>query len=85
MAEKSVFKILLMTVIAANGGADLTDPTDDFVVNICRHFAVIFHIDSSSSNVSAAALGGSSLSTVTFPTKAPSPMIPPICACHVSP
>ncbi|KHN41897.1 Transformation/transcription domain-associated protein [Glycine soja] len=62
MAEKSVFKILLMTVIAANGGADLTDPTDDFVVNICRHFAVIFHIDSSSSNVSAAALGGSSLS-----------------------
>ncbi|KAG2376186.1 uncharacterized protein HKW66_Vig0156600 [Vigna angularis] len=62
MAEKSVFKILLMTVIAANGETDLTDPTDDFVVNICRHFAVIFHIDSTSSNVSVAALGGSSLS-----------------------
>ncbi|XP_061345669.1 uncharacterized protein LOC133291419 isoform X4 [Gastrolobium bilobum] len=62
MAEKSVFKILLMTVIAANGEPDLTDTSDDFVVNICRHFAVIFHIDSSSSNVSAAALGGSSLS-----------------------
>nr|KYP66863.1 Transformation/transcription domain-associated protein [Cajanus cajan] len=62
MAEKSVFKILLMTVVAANGEPDLTDPTDDFVVNICRHFAVIFHIDSSSSNVSATALGGSSLS-----------------------
>ncbi|KAI4327728.1 hypothetical protein L6164_020154 [Bauhinia variegata] len=62
MAEKSVFKILLMTVIAANGEPDLADPTDDFVVNICRHFAVIFHIDSTSSNASTAALGGSSLS-----------------------
>ncbi|RYQ79865.1 hypothetical protein Ahy_Scaffold1g106653 isoform A [Arachis hypogaea] len=62
MAEKSVFKILLMTVMAANGEPDLTDPADDFVVNICRHFAVIFHIDSSSGNLSAAALGGSLLS-----------------------
>ncbi|OIV92684.1 hypothetical protein TanjilG_18035 [Lupinus angustifolius] len=62
MAEKSVFKILLMTVIAANGEPDLTDTADDFVINICRHFAVIFHIDSSSSNVSATSLGGSSIS-----------------------
>ncbi|GAU32910.1 hypothetical protein TSUD_152710 [Trifolium subterraneum] len=57
MAEKSVLKILLMTVIVANGEPDLTDPTDDFVVNICRHFAMIFHIDSSSSNTSTAVLG----------------------------
>ncbi|KAE9606640.1 putative transcription-associated protein [Lupinus albus] len=63
MAEKSVFKILLMTVIAANGEPDLTDTTDDFVVNICRHFAVIFHIDSSSSNVTATSLGGSLISS----------------------
>ncbi|CAL0314477.1 unnamed protein product [Lupinus luteus] len=62
MAEKSVFKILLMTVIAANGEPDLTDTADDFVINLCRHFAVIFHIDSSSSNVSATSLGGSSIS-----------------------
>ncbi|KAF7809661.1 transformation/transcription domain-associated protein-like [Senna tora] len=62
MAEKSVFKILLMTVIAANGEPDLMDPTDDFVVNLCRHFAVIFHIDASSSNVPNAALAASSLS-----------------------
>ncbi|CAL0331914.1 unnamed protein product [Lupinus luteus] len=62
MAEKSVFKILLMTVIAANGEPDLTDTTDDFVINICRHFAVIFHIDSSSSSVPATSLGGSLIS-----------------------
>ncbi|KAF1875106.1 hypothetical protein Lal_00007722 [Lupinus albus] len=62
MAEKSVFKILLMTVIAANGEPDLTDTADDFVANICRHFAVIFHIDSASSNVSATSLGSSSIS-----------------------
>lgn len=62
MAEKSVFKILLMTIIAANGEPDLTDSADDFVVNICRHFAMIFHMDSSFSSVSVAAIGGSSLS-----------------------
>lgn len=62
MAEKSVFKILLTTVIAANGEPDLVEPTDDFVVNLCRHFAVIFHVDSSSSNISTAALGASPLS-----------------------
>ncbi|KAL5097466.1 hypothetical protein RYX36_001793 [Vicia faba] len=59
MAEKSVFEILLMTIIVANGEPDLTDSADDFVVNICRHFAMIFHVDSSFSNVSAAAMGSS--------------------------
>ncbi|KAI4314757.1 hypothetical protein L6164_027634 [Bauhinia variegata] len=62
MAEKSVFKILLVTVIAADGEPDLRDPTDNFVINICHHFAVIFHIDSLSRNASPAALGGPSLS-----------------------
>lgn len=65
MAEKSVFKILLMTIIAASAEPDLLDPKDDFVVNVCRHFAMIFHIDSSSGSSSAAttALGGPSVSS----------------------
>lgn len=65
LAEKSIFKILLMTVIAASVDPDFHDPKDDFVVNVCRHFAMIFHIDSSSSStsVSTAALGGPMLSS----------------------
>ncbi|KAJ8771163.1 hypothetical protein K2173_023488 [Erythroxylum novogranatense] len=60
MAEKSVFKILLMTIIAASAELDLHDLKDDFVVNVCRHFAMIFHIDCTSTNPSipAAAPGG---------------------------
>ncbi|TYI41023.1 hypothetical protein ES332_A02G205400v1 [Gossypium tomentosum] len=54
LAEKSVFKILLMTIIAASAEPDLSDPKDDFVANICRHFAMIFHIDQSSLNTSTA-------------------------------
>ncbi|XWS45545.1 hypothetical protein CRYUN_Cryun15aG0145700 [Craigia yunnanensis] len=65
LAEKSVFKILLMTIIAASAEADLSDPKDDFVVNICRHFAMTFHIDQSSINASTASssLGGPMLSS----------------------
>uniref|UniRef100_A0A7N0UBU8 Non-specific serine/threonine protein kinase n=1 Tax=Kalanchoe fedtschenkoi TaxID=63787 RepID=A0A7N0UBU8_KALFE len=61
MAEKSVFKTLLVTVIAAMADPELTDPNDDFVVNVCRHFAMIFHTDPALANVSATAtvLGGS--------------------------
>ncbi|CAI9110926.1 OLC1v1011036C1 [Oldenlandia corymbosa var. corymbosa] len=60
MAEKSVFKILLMTIIAANAEPDLVDPKDEFVVNVCRHFAMIFHVDHSHTNisVSASSFGG---------------------------
>ncbi|GAV88596.1 PI3_PI4_kinase domain-containing protein/FAT domain-containing protein [Cephalotus follicularis] len=63
MAEKSVFKILMMTIIAASAEPDLGDPKDDFVVNVCRHFAMIFHIDYASTNASipTAGLGGSVL------------------------
>ncbi|KAF5735955.1 Phosphatidylinositol 3- and 4-kinase family protein with FAT domain isoform 1 [Tripterygium wilfordii] len=65
MAEKSVFKILLMTVIAANAEPDLVDSNEDFVMNVCRHFAIIFHIDSTSTNASStsATLGGPILSS----------------------
>ncbi|KAE8010614.1 hypothetical protein FH972_006971 [Carpinus fangiana] len=64
LAEKSVFKILLMTIIAADAEPDLHDPKDDFVSNVCRHFAMIFHIDSSSNaSIATAALGGSVLSS----------------------
>lgn len=52
MAEKSVFKILLMTIIAASAEPDVHDPKDDFVVHICRHFAMLFHIDYSSTSTS---------------------------------
>lgn len=65
MAEKSVFKVLLMTVIAASAEPDLLEPKDDFIVNICRHFAMIFHIENLSSNTSNAtpAVGGPILSS----------------------
>jgi transformation/transcription domain-associated protein len=48
MAERSVFKVLLMTVIAASVETELVEPKDDFVMNICRHFAMIFHVESAS-------------------------------------
>ncbi|KAG5224365.1 FAT domain-containing family protein [Salix suchowensis] len=64
MAEKSVFKILLMTIIASSAEPDLHDPKDNFVVNVCRHFAMIFHIDYNSNNPSIPiALGGPMLSS----------------------
>ncbi|KAK6237341.1 hypothetical protein QUC31_002810 [Theobroma cacao] len=65
LAEKSVFKILLMTIIAASAEPDLSDPKDDFVVNICRHFAMTFHIGQASTNASTASssLGGPMLSS----------------------
>ncbi|XP_044463478.1 transformation/transcription domain-associated protein-like isoform X2 [Mangifera indica] len=65
MAEKSVFKILLMTVIAASAEPDLNDSKDNFVVNICHHFAIIFHIDYTSTNASVptAGRGGPMLSS----------------------
>ena len=60
VAEKSVFKVLLTTIVAASAEPDLIDPKDDFVINVCRHFAMIFHVDSSSSSASAgsSSLGG---------------------------
>ncbi|KAJ0907922.1 putative non-specific serine/threonine protein kinase [Helianthus annuus] len=67
MAEKSLFKILLMTIFAASADPDLVDPKDEYVANICRHFAIIFHLESSSTNtpVSAIPLGGPLLSSST--------------------
>ncbi|KAJ4713985.1 transformation/transcription domain-associated protein-like [Melia azedarach] len=65
MAEKSVFKSLLMTVIAASAEPDLSGPEDDFIANICRHFAILFHIDHTSTNgsIPTSGLGGSVLSS----------------------
>lgn len=67
MAEKSVFKILLMTIIAASAEPDLHDPKDEYVVNVCRHFAIVFHIENASTNTSnsSAPLGGPLLSSST--------------------
>uniref|UniRef100_A0A7I4F837 Non-specific serine/threonine protein kinase n=1 Tax=Physcomitrium patens TaxID=3218 RepID=A0A7I4F837_PHYPA len=50
MAERSVFKVLLMTVIAASMELELQDGKDDFAANICRHFAMIFHVESAANN-----------------------------------
>ncbi|KAL8143397.1 hypothetical protein V2J09_016429 [Rumex salicifolius] len=47
LAERSVFKSLLMTIIASSAEPDLHDASDDFVVNVCHHFAMIFHMDNS--------------------------------------
>ncbi|CAO2831293.1 unnamed protein product [Amaranthus hypochondriacus] len=58
LAEKFVFKSLLMTVISSSAEPDLLDPKDDFVVNVCRHFALMFHVDDSSSNASMTSTSG---------------------------
>ncbi|GMH24561.1 hypothetical protein Nepgr_026404 [Nepenthes gracilis] len=58
MAEKSVFKSLLMTIIASSAEPDLQDPRDDFIINICRHFAMMFHIDHTITSATAATLVG---------------------------
>ncbi|KAG1327763.1 Phosphatidylinositol 3-and 4-kinase family protein with FAT domain [Cocos nucifera] len=52
MAEKSVFKTLLMTTVAASADPELQDSNDEFVVNVCRHFAMLFHVEYSSANSS---------------------------------
>ncbi|GJV78552.1 hypothetical protein Tco_1514422 [Tanacetum coccineum] len=67
MAEKSVFKILLMTIIAASAEPDSIDPKDDYVTNVCRHFTIIFHMENSFTNthISAIFLGGPLLSSNT--------------------
>ncbi|EHA8588761.1 hypothetical protein COCNU_scaffold006566G000100 [Cocos nucifera] len=52
MAEKSVFKTLLMTTIAASADPELQDANDEFVINVCRHFAMLFHVDYSPANSS---------------------------------
>lgn len=58
LAEKSVFKNLLMTIMAASAEPDLQDPKDEFIVNLCRHFALIFFIDSASSPLPTTSHGG---------------------------
>ena len=56
--EKFVFKILLITIIAASAELDLLYPKDDSVVNACRHFAMVFHIDYSANTSIPSASGG---------------------------
>lgn len=65
MAEKSVFKILLMTIIAASVEPDLQEPKDEFVNHICRHFAIIFHVEVpvSQSSVPSTSIGGPMVSS----------------------
>nr|GEV65916.1 transformation/transcription domain-associated protein-like isoform X2 [Tanacetum cinerariifolium] len=67
MADKSVFKIIIVTIIAASAEPDSIDPKDDYVTNVCRHFAIIIHMENSSTNtpISAIFLGGPLLSSNT--------------------
>ncbi|KAK1320678.1 hypothetical protein QJS10_CPA03g02198 [Acorus calamus] len=69
MAEKCVFKILLTTMIAASAESELQDPKDDFIVNVCRHFAMIFHVDHFSASSSNAFVGSSHASVSNINTK----------------
>lgn len=65
MAEKSVFKTLLMIIIAASAEPELYEPNDEFIGHICRHFAIIFHIDSPAvqSSVASTSRGGPMLAS----------------------
>ena len=51
-AEKSIFKTLLITIISASADVELATQNDDFLENICHHFAMVFHVDNSSTNAS---------------------------------
>ncbi|KAA8546492.1 hypothetical protein F0562_002769 [Nyssa sinensis] len=55
MTEKSV----------ASADLEIHDPKDEFFVNVCRHFAMTFHVEISSTNTSSstAPLGGRMLSS----------------------
>lgn len=57
--NKLIAKFSIDTRMKENYLPDLTDSADDFVINICHHFAMMFHVDSSFNNVSAAAMGSS--------------------------
>ncbi|XP_051127175.1 transcription-associated protein 1-like isoform X2 [Andrographis paniculata] len=65
MAEKSVFKILLMTVIAASAEPELQEAKDEYVGHICRHFAMIFHTEGPAvqTSMTTTSLGGSMLAS----------------------
>ncbi|XP_024004594.1 transformation/transcription domain-associated protein isoform X2 [Eutrema salsugineum] len=69
IAEKSIFKMLLITIIAASSDPDLSDSDDEFVLNICRHFAIILHGDYTASyaSTSTGPPGGSVISTSSRP------------------
>ncbi|XP_078446328.1 phosphatidylinositol 3- and 4-kinase family protein with FAT domain-containing protein isoform X2 [Wolffia australiana] len=75
MAEKTVFKTLLMTVIAASAEADLATPNDDFLENVCHHFAMIFHVDGPIVNASGTnvqqQLGSSTFGPSNYPSSRP--------------
>ncbi|PKA60897.1 Serine/threonine-protein kinase ATR [Apostasia shenzhenica] len=45
LAEKSVFKTLLITIISASADPELHDTNDEYVINVCRHFAMLFHVE----------------------------------------
>ncbi|GKC54456.1 hypothetical protein Tco_1077201 [Tanacetum coccineum] len=80
MAEKSIFTILLMTIIAASAELhSMTPERCDYVTNVCRHFAIIFHLENSSTNtpVSAIPLGGPLLSSNTS-NRGRDPPLPPL-------
>ncbi|KAH9611581.1 hypothetical protein KSS87_004438 [Heliosperma pusillum] len=63
LAEKSVFKSLLMIVISSSAEPELLDSNDDFVVDVCRHFALMFHVDQSSTHGTTSTSVGSMLNT----------------------
>ncbi|VFQ99863.1 unnamed protein product [Cuscuta campestris] len=73
LAEKSVFKTLLTTIIAASAESDLHDPKDEYVVCVCRHFAVLFHVENvaAHSSVPAAQISMSMLSNTSSITAKP--------------
>lgn len=56
-----------MTIIAASAEADLHDSKDEYVISICRHFAIVFHIESSAAHgsLSVTPVGASVLSSST--------------------
>lgn len=45
MVERSVFKVFLMIVIVVSMEIELYDGKDDFVVNICCYFVMIFYVE----------------------------------------
>ncbi|KAL0379140.1 UNVERIFIED_CONTAM: putative transcription-associated protein 1 [Sesamum radiatum] len=64
-SDTADLKILLMTIIAASAEPELHDPKDEYMGHICRHFAIIFHVESpaAQTSVSATSAGGPMISS----------------------
>eukprot|EP00898_Chlorokybus_atmophyticus_P003741 jgi/Chlat1/4368/Chrsp29S04524 len=59
LAERTVFKSLLATIIAADAEADLAETENSFYEHVCRHFALLAFVNTQNATSSSKAVQGS--------------------------